>query len=328
MPGHRLLCTCRACYLLFTEGGASHGHYRAVPDRYQSNPDFTLSAAQWDAMGFPVNLAFLFYQSDQSRYVAFYPSPGGATESLLDLAGWDEVVAGDPRLQKLVPDVEAVLSAPAGRRVRVLPGPDRRLLRAGRDRAPVLGGLRRRRGRLAADRRLLRADPGAQPWLTWTSPAPARRPTATRPTPAIRLQLRIAETTGTPVHAMALRCQIRIEPIRRALQRRGGRGAADLFGEPRPLGRDAESRCYWSPRLPDGPQLHRRASRSTCRSPAPTTSRSPRTSTCTPSTRRASAAAAVQRDDVHRPAGPASVSRSPWQKEATYRLPVGGVAGG
>ncbi|WP_328523795.1 DUF5947 family protein [Kribbella sp. NBC_00359] len=109
VPGHRLLCTCRACYLLFTEGGASHGHYRAVPDRYQSNPDFTLSPAQWDAMGFPVNLAFLFYQSDQSRYVAFYPSPGGATESLLDLAGWDEVVAGDPRLQELVPDVEAVL---------------------------------------------------------------------------------------------------------------------------------------------------------------------------------------------------------------------------
>ena len=109
VPGHRLLCTCRACYLLFTEGGASHGHYRAVPDRYRSNADFTLSAAQWDAMGIPVNLAFLFYQSDQARYVAFYPSPGGPTESLLDLAGWDEVVAGDPQLQGLVPDVEAVL---------------------------------------------------------------------------------------------------------------------------------------------------------------------------------------------------------------------------
>ncbi len=40
-------------------------------------------------MGIPVSLAFLFYQSDQTRYVAFYPSPGGATESLLDLAGWD-----------------------------------------------------------------------------------------------------------------------------------------------------------------------------------------------------------------------------------------------
>lgn len=109
VQGHRLLCTCRPCYLLFSDGGASHGHYRVVPDHYRSNADFKMSAAQWDTMGIPVNLAFLFYQSDQGRYVAFYPSPGGATESLLDLAAWDEVVAGDPRLQELSPDVEAVL---------------------------------------------------------------------------------------------------------------------------------------------------------------------------------------------------------------------------
>ncbi|WP_202875562.1 DUF5947 family protein [Kribbella speibonae] len=106
---HRLLCACRACYLLFTDGGASRGHYRVVPENYRFNADFTLSPAQWDAMGIPVNLAFLFYQSDQGRYVAFYPSPGGATESLLDLAGWNEIVAGDPQLQELLPDVEAVL---------------------------------------------------------------------------------------------------------------------------------------------------------------------------------------------------------------------------
>jgi hypothetical protein len=109
VQGHRLLCTCRPCYLLFSDGGASHGHYRVVPDRYRFNPDFTMSAVQWETMGIPVNLAFLFYQSDQDRYVAFYPSPGGPTESLLDLAAWDEVVAADPLLQELAPDVEAVL---------------------------------------------------------------------------------------------------------------------------------------------------------------------------------------------------------------------------
>ncbi|WP_432888535.1 DUF5947 family protein [Kribbella sp. CA-245084] len=106
---HRLLCTCRACYLLFTGQGASHGHYRAVPERYRADTEFALTAAQWDAMGIPVNLAFLFYQSDQGRYVAFYPSPGGATESLLDLTAWNEVVADDPLLQELIPDLEAVL---------------------------------------------------------------------------------------------------------------------------------------------------------------------------------------------------------------------------
>jgi len=109
VQGHRLLCTCRSCYLLFTGEAASHGHYRAVPEDYRADTGFAMSAAQWDAMGIPVNLAFLFYQSDQGRYVAFYTSPGGATESLLDLTAWNEVVAGDPRLQELVPDLEAVL---------------------------------------------------------------------------------------------------------------------------------------------------------------------------------------------------------------------------
>ncbi|MDX6250929.1 MAG: hypothetical protein QOF10_4289 [Kribbellaceae bacterium] len=109
VPDHRLLCTCRPCYLLFNAEAASRGHYRAVPEEYRFNKDFAMSAAQWEALGIPVNLAFLFHQTDQARHVAFYPSPGGATESLLDLASWDEVVAADPLLGKLIPDVEAVL---------------------------------------------------------------------------------------------------------------------------------------------------------------------------------------------------------------------------
>jgi hypothetical protein len=50
-------------------------------------------------------------------------------------------------------------------------------------------------------------------------------------TPLIRLRLRIEETTGTPVHALALRCQIRIEPIRRRYNDEEAEGLADLFGE-------------------------------------------------------------------------------------------------
>ena len=38
-----------------------------------------------------------------------YPSPAGATESLLPLDTWDEVVAADPELATLAPDVEAFL---------------------------------------------------------------------------------------------------------------------------------------------------------------------------------------------------------------------------
>ncbi|MFC5264401.1 DUF5947 family protein [Kribbella qitaiheensis] len=109
VPDHRLLCTCRPCYLLFNAEAASRGHYRAVPENYRLNQDFSMSSAQWEALGIPVNLAFLFHQTDQDKNVAFYPSPGGATESLLDLASWDEVVAADPLLGELIPDVEAVL---------------------------------------------------------------------------------------------------------------------------------------------------------------------------------------------------------------------------
>ncbi|WP_371407351.1 DUF6084 family protein [Kribbella sp. NBC_00662] len=50
-------------------------------------------------------------------------------------------------------------------------------------------------------------------------------------TPSIRMRLRIEETTGTPVHALALRCQIRIEPIRRRYTDEEAEGLADLFGD-------------------------------------------------------------------------------------------------
>src|SRR5262249_28192005 len=41
--------------------------------------------------------------------VAVYPSPAGATESALPLEAWDELVAENPGLANLEPDVEALL---------------------------------------------------------------------------------------------------------------------------------------------------------------------------------------------------------------------------
>ncbi len=49
--------------------------------------------------------------------------------------------------------------------------------------------------------------------------------------PQLNLRLRITETTGARVHAMALRCQIRIEPFRRGYDADEGERLADLFGE-------------------------------------------------------------------------------------------------
>jgi uncharacterized protein DUF5947 len=104
-----IMCTCRACYLLFTHQGAAGGRYRAVPDRYLHDPAFRLGEGQWEALQIPVRVAFFFDNSDLGRVVAFYPSPAGATESLLSLEAWKDVVAANPVLTDLAPDVEALL---------------------------------------------------------------------------------------------------------------------------------------------------------------------------------------------------------------------------
>ena len=109
-----LLCTCRPCYLLFTDTQAEL-RFRAVPDRYLSFPRFRLDRAQWDDLQIPVGLAFLFTNSAMGRTVAFYPGPAGATESELPLAAWEGIVEDNPQLRLLAPDVEALLVRTPGR---------------------------------------------------------------------------------------------------------------------------------------------------------------------------------------------------------------------
>jgi hypothetical protein len=49
-------------------------------------------------------------------------------------------------------------------------------------------------------------------------------------TPNLLARLRIEETTGATVHALALRCQVRIEPHRRRYDDAEEQGLLDLFG--------------------------------------------------------------------------------------------------
>jgi hypothetical protein len=104
-----LLCACRACWLLFTREGAARGKYRAVPERYLYIREPVFTDGQWDELQVPVGMAFFFFNSSLGRAVAFYPSPAGATESLLPLETWKEVVRVNPLLDGLAPDVEALL---------------------------------------------------------------------------------------------------------------------------------------------------------------------------------------------------------------------------
>jgi len=104
-----LMCSCRPCFLLFTPDGAGGNHYLAVPDRYLTLERFELSQSQWDSLQIPVSVAFFFVNSELQRVAAFYPSPAGATESLLSLETWNEVVDCNPSLSTILPDVEAFL---------------------------------------------------------------------------------------------------------------------------------------------------------------------------------------------------------------------------
>ena len=114
--GRGLLCTCRPCYLLFTDRDAQL-RYRSVPDRYLSFPGFVLAARQWDELEIPVGLAFFLPNSALGRTVAFYPGPAGATESELPLGAWDAIATANPELALIAPDVEALLvRMPDGRR--------------------------------------------------------------------------------------------------------------------------------------------------------------------------------------------------------------------
>lgn len=102
-----LLCTCRGCSLLFS--GEVAGRYRMVPDRYLWITPFVRPSPAWASLQIPVGIAFVVSNTQLGKPVAFYPSPGGATESELELDAWRDVVAANPGLGDVEPDVEAVL---------------------------------------------------------------------------------------------------------------------------------------------------------------------------------------------------------------------------
>ena len=103
----KLMCSCDACALLF--GDRAGAKYKRVPRDARFLADFRMSDAEWEGLLIPINLAFFFQNSLSARVSAFYPSPAGATESLLPLEAWTAAVQANPVLQHMQPDVEALL---------------------------------------------------------------------------------------------------------------------------------------------------------------------------------------------------------------------------
>jgi hypothetical protein len=109
LANRELRCACRACAILFDSQAASEGRYRLVPTRRLRLDGLELDDVTWEELRLPVDIAFLFRSSADERVLAFYPSPMGATESLLSLDAWDGLEAANPVLGTLADDVEALL---------------------------------------------------------------------------------------------------------------------------------------------------------------------------------------------------------------------------
>jgi len=104
----RLVCACDPCALLFDQ--PTGGRYRRVGRDVRMLTDFVISDDQWDSLLVPINMAFFFYNTPAGKIGAFYPSPAGATESLLSLEAWDGIASANPVLHTMQPDVEALLA--------------------------------------------------------------------------------------------------------------------------------------------------------------------------------------------------------------------------
>ena len=107
LASRRIFCSCDACAMRFQ--GVIGARFKLVPRDARPLPGMELSAAQWEGLALPINMAFFFFSTPAGKMMALYPSPAGATESLLPLETWDMLVAANPALGEMEADVEALL---------------------------------------------------------------------------------------------------------------------------------------------------------------------------------------------------------------------------
>jgi hypothetical protein len=103
----KLICSCDACAILFA--GQSGTKYKRVPRRVVFLRDFQLTDGQWDGLMVPIEMAFFFKSTPQGKVIALYPSPAGATESLLSLETWRDIEQSNLALSEMEADVTALL---------------------------------------------------------------------------------------------------------------------------------------------------------------------------------------------------------------------------
>jgi hypothetical protein len=107
MSNSQIVCTCDSCALRFQS--VLDGRFKLIPREVHALPDLHLTDLEWESLALPINLAFFFYSTPENRMKAMYPSPAGATESLLPLKAWNSLAGNNVPLARMEPDVEALL---------------------------------------------------------------------------------------------------------------------------------------------------------------------------------------------------------------------------
>lgn len=103
-----VVCVCRACAILFNRGAAGGGRYKMVPDRRLALEEFSLSESEWESLRIPVGIAF-FVAGTAPGVRVFYPSPAGPIESVVEGTTWARLRQRHPILDRMEPEVEALL---------------------------------------------------------------------------------------------------------------------------------------------------------------------------------------------------------------------------
>lgn len=100
-------CACRTCAALL--GGSRDRHYLRVPRRVERLDSFAIDDDTWNALGVPIGLAYFARRAGSGEVFACYPGPAGGVEAGVDALAWSELVAANPDLADLEPEVEALM---------------------------------------------------------------------------------------------------------------------------------------------------------------------------------------------------------------------------
>ena len=204
--------------------------YRAVPDRFLESPGFGLGPPGVGGAADPGRCrAFFFAQPALGQHRRLLPGPGLAQPPVRAGPSWNAIGGADPRVGLLADDVEALLVRVPESEDAELASPQTylvpidacyefvgglRMLWRGFDGGQEARGVHRRVLRRIAERAWRNADDRAARGHRLRVLDVAPEPFTV--SPVLTARVSVAAGGDDPVHAIALRCQVRIEPLRRA----------------------------------------------------------------------------------------------------------------